>query len=199
MTFKAIIFDCDGTLADTMPAHFISWQNTLKRVGIAMTEDRFYDLGGTPSEDLVAILAEEQNVTIDPAALAHEKELEFLKSIHEIGPVPPVLKVAHDFHGKLPMAVATGAVQMVLDKILTQLNMQNHFDALVTADDVQLCKPHPDVFLEAARLLGVEPADCRVYEDADPGVEAAQRAGMECIDVRDFFTPRRVTAKPSVR
>jgi beta-phosphoglucomutase family hydrolase len=194
VTIKALIFDCDGTLADTMPAHFIAWRQTLNQYGLQMSEDRFYDLGGTPSEEIIAMLAEEQDVSLDPAAVALEKELSFLESIHEIGPVAPVLQVAQEFHGKMPMAVATGAVRMVLDKILRQIDLHEHFDAIVTADDVENGKPSPDVFLEAARRLGIDPAECRVYEDADPGVEAARRAGMECIDVRDFFTPRRITA-----
>jgi HAD superfamily hydrolase (TIGR01509 family) len=110
-----------------------------------------------------------------------------------VQPIRPVLEVVHAHRGRLPLAVATGAVRPICQRILRQIELADAFDALVSAEDVQHHKPAPDIFLEAARRLGVGPERCRVYEDTDPGIEAARRAGMEPVDVRAFYTPRRVT------
>ncbi len=181
---KAIIFDCDGTLADTMPIHYEAWRTTLARYGIDFPEERFYALGGWATEDITALLAEEAGVTLDAAAVSHEKEMEYVHRLDRVRPLAAVAAVARRNRGVLPMAVATGSLRWIATRTLRQLAMLDWFDAIVCADDVDRGKPAPDIFLEAARLLGVPPAECLVYEDTDPGVEAAAAAGMECIDVR---------------
>jgi len=181
---KAIIFDCDGTLADTMPIHYLAWHATLLRYGIDFDEDRFYSMGGIPTARIAAILAEEHGVELDPEAVSHEKELEYLRHLAEARPHPAVEPIAREYRGTLPMAVATGSMRWIAEKTLTHLGMLDWFDAIVCADDVTNPKPAPDIFLEAARRLGVPPTDCLVYEDTDPGVQAAAAAGMECVDVR---------------
>ena len=190
---RALIFDLDGTLADTMPAHFIAWTAALSRYEIPFSEDRFYALGGWPTTKIISVLANELGKSMDVDAFAHEKENEFLNAIAEIGPVPPVVEVVHRERGRLPMAVATSAVRAVGERILWQIGGLEWFDALIYAEDVPRHKPEPDVFLEAARRLKVAPENCCVYEDSDPGIEAARRAGMTWIDVRTLFTPRRIT------
>ena len=189
----AIIFDCDGTLADTMPSHYEAWIEVLARYELEMTEDRFYALGGWPTRKVAELLAREAGRTVDIDQLADEKESLFEKYVHLVQPIGPVLSVVETHRGKLPMAVATGAVLPVCRRILQQIGLHESFDTIVSADDVERHKPAPDVFLEAARRLGVAPELCRVYEDTDPGIEAARRAGMEPVDVREFYTPRRVT------
>ncbi|MEX2187934.1 MAG: HAD-IA family hydrolase [Pirellulales bacterium] len=190
---RALIFDLDGTLADTMPAHFIAWTAALARHGLSLSEDRFYELGGWPTTKIVRLLAEERGMTLDVETFAELKEAEFLRAIGEIGPVPPVMDIVRREHGRTPMAVATSAVRDVAERILRQIDAVDYFDALVVAEDVPRHKPEPDVFLEAARRLGVLPEACCVYEDSEPGIEAARRAGMTWVDVRTLFTPRRVT------
>ncbi|MEX1040402.1 MAG: HAD-IA family hydrolase [Pirellulaceae bacterium] len=192
--FEAIIFDCDGTLADTMPAHYVAWLKVTTQYGLRLDEDRFYSLGGRPSDKILEMLAEEQGIQIDAAAVAIEKEKAFIESMDMVEPIRPVTDVVHQYRGKIPLAVATGAMRWVMDRTLIQIGLEGMFDASVTAEDTYRHKPFPDVFLEAARLLGVEPSKCCVYEDADLGVEAAHQAGMRVIDVRDFHQPRRVTA-----
>ncbi len=192
-SIRGIIFDCDGTLADTMPAHYEAWMVTLKRYGLAMDEDRFYALGGWPTKRVAELLASESGRSVDIEQLAHEKESLFEKTVHRIRPIEPVIDVARRHRGKLPLAVATGAVRPICERILRQIDAHDLFDAIVSSEDVERHKPSPDIFLEAARRLGVSPEHCRVYEDTDPGIEAARRAGMEYIDVRAFYTPRRVT------
>lgn len=193
MAFDALIFDLDGTLADTMPAHYIAWRATMEKYGISFDEDRFYSLGGRPSDKIVELLAAEQGIALDPHTVAIEKEEAFLLEIGEVTPIEPVVELVYEYRGRIPMAVATGAMRYVADLILGHIGLTDHFNAYVTSEDTERHKPDPDVFLEAARRLNVEPENCRVYEDADLGVEAARRAGMEVVDVRTFFTPRRIT------
>lgn len=190
---QAIIFDCDGTLADTMPAHFEAWQDILRRSKLSMSEDRFYALGGWPTRKVAELLIQEAGQPLDAAALSAEKEAEFEKMLHTVLPIEPVVSVARKYRGQLPIAVATGGTRRICTKILSRIGLAETFDAIVCCEDVERHKPHPDIFLEAARRLGISPEHCRVYEDTDPGLEAARRAGMQCIDVRTFHTPRRVT------
>ncbi len=183
----ALIFDCDGTLADTMPAHYVSWLETLKPYGVAFPEDRFWALGGWTAEAIVTRLAGEQGIDLDPARVALEKDLSYEKHLAGVQPIPEVVGVALAHRGRLPMAVATGGTRVFCEKILRQIGVEDWFDAVVCAEDVPTCKPEPEIFLEAARRIGAEPARCVVYEDTDPGVEAARRAGMKWVDVRSLI------------
>ncbi len=189
---KAIIFDCDGTLVDSMPVHFVAWHETMERYGISFSEDRFYSLGGVPSDRIVEMLASEQGITLDVIAVAHEKEQAFLDRIEWLVPIEAVVEIVRQNRGIKPIAVASGGFRSIIQKQLLQIAMHDWFDAVVTAEDTAKHKPEPDVFLEAARRLGTAAEHCVVFEDADLGVEAARRAGMHCIDVRTFFTPRRI-------
>lgn len=184
MTPQALIFDCDGTLADTMPLHWRAWQLVTQRHGLHFTEDRFYSLAGVPSRDILKHLAVEQGNPIDPLALAFEKEEAFLSHLGDVEPIHAVVEIARAHHGKLPMAVASGGVQKIICQLLEKLEIRHLFGAVVTSEFVQRQKPAPDIFLEAARRLNVEPQYCRAYEDADLGMEAIRAAGMEAVDVR---------------
>jgi beta-phosphoglucomutase family hydrolase len=190
---EGILFDCDGTLADTMPSHYEAWRRVLTRYELEMSEDRFYELGGWPTRRVAELLIGESGRTLDAARIAHEKEALFHDLLDQVRPIEPVIAVARRYRGRLPLAVATGAVRGVCQRILRHIGVDGWFDSIVSSEDVERHKPAPDVFLEAARRIGVAPERCRVYEDTDPGIEAARRAGMEYIDVRAFFTPRRVT------
>lgn len=183
----------DGTLADTMPSHYEAWSVILQRYGLEMSEDRFYALGGWPTERVADLLISESGRTLDALQISVEKEALFAESLHLVRPIEHTTSVALKHRGSIPLAVATGATRDICELILKQLDIYDWFDAVVCADEVERHKPNPDVFLEAARRLGVEPQHCVVYEDTDPGLEAARRAGMAHIDVRTFYTPRRVT------
>jgi beta-phosphoglucomutase family hydrolase len=189
----AIIFDCDGTLADTMPWHYEAWSTILARYDLEMSEDRFYALGGWPTRRVAELLIAECGRSIDAERVSSEKESLFHEMLPRVRPIEPVVEVVRAWRGRLPLAVATGAARPICEKILHQIGVPGWFDTIVSAEDVERHKPSPDIFLEAARRLGVEPSRCRVYEDTDPGLEAARRAGMEYIDVRGLHTPRRVT------
>jgi beta-phosphoglucomutase family hydrolase len=184
---KGLIFDCDGTLADTMPLHWQAWQMITRKYQIRFPEDRFYSLGGVPSRDILRMLSQEQGIALDPFAVSREKESEYLKSLHLVGPIQVVVNVAREHQGRLPMAVASGGNKPVIEKVLTHLGIRQLFDAVVTSEDVKHQKPAPDIFLEAARQIGVHPRQCRAYEDTDLGLSAIRAAGMEAVDVRSLL------------
>ena len=184
MTIRGLIFDCDGTLADTMPLHWQAWSQVTSRHGIHFPEDRFYSLGGVPSRDILKMLRDEQGLGIDPLAVAKEKELAYLEMMHQVGPIHEVVTIAREHQGKLPMAVASGGNKPIIEKVLVHLGIRELFAAVVTSEDVVNQKPAPDIFLKAARLIGVPPQFCRAYEDTDLGMTAIRSAGMAAIDVR---------------
>jgi beta-phosphoglucomutase family hydrolase len=191
MTIQGIIFDCDGTLADTMPLHWKAWQTIAQRHRFSFTEERFYALGGVPSRDILSMLREEQGVAIDHFAVAKEKEAEYLPLIAEAKPIQAVVDIACQSFGKLPLAVASGGSKHIIEKVLIHLGIRHLFQAVVTNEDVQNQKPAPDIFLEAARRIGVPPGFCRGYEDTDLGMQAIRAAGMEAVDVRDLIAVRK--------
>ncbi|MEY2410533.1 MAG: hypothetical protein QOF48_3203 [Verrucomicrobiota bacterium] len=184
---QALIFDCDGTLADTMPLHWRAWKQVTARHGVHFTEDRFYALGGVPSRHILAMLRDEQQLGIDPLAVAKEKENAYLELMGHVGPIEKIVAIARENHGRLPMAVASGGTRHVIESVLAHLKIREWFAAVVTSEDVVHQKPAPDIFLEAARRLGVLPAHCRAYEDTDLGMTSIRAAGMEAIDVRDLL------------
>ena len=190
MTIKGLIFDCDGTLVDSMPLHWRAWQMITERHGLEFSEERFYALGGVPSRDILAMLREEQGLTIDPLAVAKEKEAAYLAIFQEVEPIHTVIEIARAHQGKLPMAVASGGTHKVIERVLTNLGIRDLFDTVVTSEDVNHQKPAPDIFLEAARRIGVPPQCCRAYEDTDLGLQAIRAAGMEAVDVRELLAAK---------
>jgi beta-phosphoglucomutase family hydrolase len=188
---RGIIFDCDGTLADTMPLHWRAWQAIAKRHNFHFPEDRFYSLGGVPSRDILKMLGEEQRIALDHLAVAREKEAEYLPLIAQVEPINTVVGVAREHFGKIPMAVASGGTQSIIEQVLEHLGIRKMFAAVVTSEDVVNQKPAPDIFLEAARRIGVAPQFCRAYEDTDLGMQAIRAAGMEAVDVRELRSVRK--------
>jgi len=193
-----LIFDCDGTLADTMPLHWQAWQMITSRHGVVFPEARFYALGGVPSRHILQMLREEQRLAIDPIAVSREKEEEYLKLMAQIGPIHEVVEIAKDHAGKLPMAVASGGTKPVIEKVLRHLNIRALFAAVVTSEDVVHQKPSPDIFLEAARRLQVPPKQCRAYEDTDIGLTAIRAAAMDAVDVRTLLKLRQENSRNAV-
>jgi len=182
--FKAIIFDCDGTLADTMPTHVKAWVASYKSFGIDIAEQPFYDMGGMNNQRIIETLNTQFGYTMDFDAMQEAKEGRYLEMLHTITEVKAVADIARAYHGKVPIAVASSGMSRVVSQTLAQIGLSALFDVIVTADDVEHAKPAPDIFLLAAERLGVAPADCIIYEDGDPGLEAARRANMRAVDVR---------------
>ena len=181
-----LIFDCDGTLVDTMPLHWQAWNSVCKRHGIVFPEERFYALGGVPSVKILHMLKDEQGLDMDPVAVSREKEEAYIPLMPEAKLIEPIAAIARDAQGRLPMAVATGGRAKYIKPLLESVGILDWFGAVVTADDVENHKPAPDTFLKAAALIGVPAEECRAYEDTDLGMEAIRAAGMEAVDVREI-------------
>ncbi|HEV2207205.1 MAG TPA: HAD-IA family hydrolase [Verrucomicrobiae bacterium] len=187
---RGLIFDCDGTLADTMPLHWRAWQAITNRYGIHLPVERFYALGGVPSRDILKLLSAEQGLALDHLAVAHEKEAEYLPLIAQVEPINAVVGVARENFGRIPMAVASGGTHKLIGQVLEHLGIAHLFQTIVASEDVQRQKPAPDIFLEAARRIGVPPQFCRAYEDTELGLRAIRAAGMEAVDVRELLLKR---------
>jgi len=192
--FEAVIFDCDGTLIDSMPAHFEAWCEALTLHGAngVLKEDVFYAMGGRPTKDIVVELNDEYGLRLDPASVALSKREAFLKKLHTLELIDEVADFARSLRGRVPMAIATGGSRYVIEKTLQAVGVSDWFDEVVTADEVKIGKPAPDVFLLAAKMLGVSPVKCLALEDAPAGIMAAQCAGMSVVAVPsplDFVRP----------
>ena len=189
-TPQGLIFDCDGTLVDTMPLHWRAWQVIARRHNFVFSKDQFYALGGVPSRDIAKRLGREQGIALDALAIAEEKATEYLALTDQIEPIETIVRIAREHHGKIPMAVATGGSRRVTQHVLERTELRHLFKAVVTHEDIVNQKPAPDIFLEAARRLGVPPQHCRAYEDTDLGMQAIRAAGMEAVDVRELLARR---------
>jgi beta-phosphoglucomutase family hydrolase len=184
--FDGYIFDCDGTLADTMPLHFRAWTRIVAELGGSFPEELFYQTGGKPTTQILEMLRDEHGLRVDDVQkLAQRKEEYFLELIHEVKPIEAVVKIARRWSGIKPLAVASGGFHRQIELTLDALGIRSLFTAVVCVEDYARAKPFPDPFLEAARRLKVPPADCVVFEDSLLGVEAAAAAGMQCV-----FVPR---------
>jgi beta-phosphoglucomutase family hydrolase len=185
--FAGAIFDCDGTLADTMPLHYEAWRQCLKNHSVDFSEELFYELGGVPSPEIVRILNRRFGCSLEPEATADEKEELYVHLLPHAQPIPCVVQLVHEYAGHIPLAVASGGFRRIIERTLDGLGLRSYFQVIATAEDVVHGKPAPDVFLLAAEQLGVDPGQCVAYEDSPLGLEAAHRAGMTGIDVRSLI------------
>jgi len=184
---KGLVFDCDGTLADTMPLHFIAWMEASKRHGFPFDEVVFQSMAGMPALKIIATIAREHGLVLDPLAVAADKEAGFVRLIPQVEPIDPVVQVVKRCFGKLPMALGTGGTREIAWKTIDAAGLRRYFDILVSSQDVSRHKPEPDTFLQCAERMGIAPEHCQVFEDADLGLEAARRAGMIPCDVRPWI------------
>ena len=185
---EGLIFDCDGTIVDTMPIHYAAWCSTTAKHGLVFSEERFYALGGVSPFKVLQMLSEEQGVEIDSDAVTYQKEAKYMELIGNAKEIPEVMHIVRNNHGKLPMAVASGGTHETVEGILQQCGIRHYFDAIVTSQDVDNPKPAPDTFLEAPSRINVAPEKCRAYEDADMGMKAILAAGMAAVAVREMLT-----------
>ncbi len=184
---RGLIFDIDGTISDTMPIHFKAYQQTAAEYGFEITAEVYFKLSGIPAYQTSAILKDKFQKDFDPQEFADRKELNFLSNIHLADPILPVVKIIKEYSGKLPMACGTGGTRFYALKTLELAGVRDHFEHVVTAEDVVNHKPHPDTFLKAAELIGVAPEYCQVFEDSKLGLQAAKAAGMMATDVTPFY------------
>jgi beta-phosphoglucomutase family hydrolase len=184
---KALIFDLDGTLADTMPVHFLAYKNILAEYGIHFTPELFAKLAGIPAVGTIEKLNEWFGTKMNAEEVGHFKEREYEKIMYKMKPIIPVVELAKKYHGVLPMAVGTGGYRRLAWKTMDILGLDKYFDILVSTEDVARPKPFPDTFLKCAELMGVDPAICEVFEDAQLGIQAAKAAGMMATLVTDYY------------
>lgn len=183
--FKAIIFDMDGTLIDSMAAHIGAWEATCEAFGYPFDRDFHYSLGGVPSEATVHLMNQRYGMTHSANEVAHAKKLAFEKQ----SLVPPLiqdtLSIFNHYKNQMPIAVGTGADREHAIFVLNHHGILPQLSTLVTADDVHKGKPNPETFLRAALEMGIEPEKCVVFEDTEMGKQAALDGGMACIMVEN--------------
>jgi len=184
---RGLIFDCDGTLADTMPFHMEGWRRAFADARVDVPEPWLDALRGTPERQVVVLANDRFGLALDPDAILATKHLVYRRLLSRVQPLEPVVALVRAHWGRLPMAVASGATREDVYTVLARLGLTDAFAAVLTADDEIEHKPSPEIFLEAARRIGVEPAACQVFEDGDIGLEAARRAGMTATDVRPYI------------
>lgn len=182
-SFGAYLFDLDGTIADSMPVHLISWQQAVREHGGEFPEDLFWAWGGIPLPRTVEMLNERFGYHLSPPEVVHRKEQLYLQMLDRVHPIASVAAHIQAQHGRIPLAVVSGSPRLTIDRTLAALHLEHCFQAIVAAEDYTRGKPDPEPFLTAARKLNVMPADCLVFEDAEAGIQAAEAAGMTWVRV----------------
>jgi len=179
--FQAYLFDCDGTIADSMPLHYIAWKKALGEWGCEFDEALFYSWGGKPVDEIISTLNQMNGLAMPVEELGVRKEGLYFDQLPQLKAVPEVLEHIEAQHGRIPFAVVSGGRRNSVVSSLTALHLLDKFEAIVGAEDYEKSKPAPDPFLIAAARLGVAPKDCLVFEDTDLGIQAATAAGMASV------------------
>jgi HAD superfamily hydrolase (TIGR01509 family) len=188
--FRAYLFDCDGTVVDSMPLHYMAWTKALRPWGATFDEKLFYQWGGKPPLEIVADLNKMQGLHMPVAEVAEQKENFYFELLPQIKPVPEVLEVIEANRGRIPFAVVSGSTRESVIKSLTAVHLLECFEVLVGSDDYTRGKPAPDAYLTAAARLGIAPKDCLVFEDTAMGIDSATAAGMASVRVSSPFERR---------
>lgn len=181
--FKAYLFDCDGTIVDSMPLHYVAWKKVLGEWKCEFDEDLFYSWGGMPVLEIIATLNKLHGLEMPVEAVAKQKESLYYEILPQLTAVPEVLEHIEDQHGQIPFAVVSGSTRQSVTASLTVLNLLDRFDTLVCAGEYKKSKPDPEGYLLAAEKLGVAPEDCLVFEDTEMGIQAATAGGMASVRV----------------
>jgi HAD superfamily hydrolase (TIGR01509 family) len=182
-SFKAYLFDCDGTIADSMPLHYIAWSKALAEWNCEFSEELFYAWGGMPVAKIIATLNKKYGLSMPVDEVSRRKERYYLENLSRLKAVPEVMEHIEASHGRIPLAVVSGSTRESVTASLEALKLLDRFDTLVCAGDYLRSKPDPEAFLIAAARLGIAAESCLVFEDTDMGIQAAAAAGMASVKV----------------
>ncbi len=181
--FHAYLFDCDGTIADSMPLHYIAWKQALGEWGCEFPEETFYAWGGLPVTEIISTLNREQGLAMPVETVGHRKESLYYELLPKLTAVPEVLEQIESAHGRIPFAVVSGSTRESVKASLEAMGLADKFDVMVCAGEYSRAKPDPEPYLLAAERLGVAPEKCLVFEDTDMGIQAATAAGMQSVRI----------------
>ncbi len=181
--FSAYLFDCDGTIADSMPLHYVAWKKALGEWNCEFEEAFFYSMGGMPIVEIISTLNKRHGLSMPVAAVAHRKESLYYEMLPQLRVVPEVLEHIEDQHGRIPFAVVSGSTRDSVTASLGMLKLLDRFETMVCAGEYEKGKPDPEAFLLAASRLGVAARNCLVFEDTEMGIQAATAAGMASVKV----------------
>jgi HAD superfamily hydrolase (TIGR01509 family) len=195
--FRAYLFDCDGTIADSMPLHYIAWTEALAEWNCPFDETLFYAWGGKPPVEIIATLNEMHGLHMPIETVAERKEVLYYALLPQLKPVPEVLEHIDARQGQIPFAVVSGSTRRSIVKTLTAVQLLDRFDILVGSEDYPRSKPAPDAFLVAAERVNIAPKDCLVFEDTEMGIQAAAAAGMASVRIPSPLERRNGTALAS--
>jgi beta-phosphoglucomutase family hydrolase len=186
--FSALLFDFDGTVADTMGVHYTAWNEALKVYGLTLTVEQHHGWGGIPTREIVQLLSDLHGVKLSADEISKYKQAHYLDSLNGVKEIIPVMEIVRANHEngarRLPTAIVSGSRRNQVQTTMEYLKLEQYFDVLVCAEDYVNGKPAPDCFLQAAKQLNVDPSDCLVFEDADLGLKGARAAGMACLRVK---------------
>ena len=181
--FHAYLFDCDGTIADSMPLHYVAWRDALAVWNCSFSEELFYSWAGLPVAKIISLLNQKHGLNMPVEEVERRKEELYLESLPNLKAVPEVLEHIELQYGRIPLAVVSGSTRESVSASLRSLRLLDKFETLVCAGDYEKGKPDPEAFLTAAARLNVQPESCLVFEDGELGIEAAKAAGMASVKV----------------
>jgi len=182
-SFGAYLFDCDGTIVDSMPLHYIAWKKALGEWGCEFDEQLFYSWGGVPIVEIVSLLNKKRGLNMPAESVAARKENLYYELLPQLQAIPEVVEHIDSHHGRIPFAVVSGSTRDSVTASLGTVKLLDKFDTLVCAGEYKKSKPDPEAFLLAAANLGVAPDQCLVFEDTEMGIQAAVAAGMPWVKV----------------
>ncbi|MFA8433169.1 MAG: HAD family hydrolase [Marinifilaceae bacterium] len=185
---RALIFDLDGTLANTIPMHYLAWTKAAQIHNFEFSKELFLECTGLPTYKIVEVLNQNYNLQLDPYHFSRLKEDFFRENMKDIQPIQPIVELIYRYHKILPMAVGTGGKKSIAIRTMEVLGLDQYISILVSSEDVKNHKPAPDTFLKCAELLEVPPQYCQVFEDGERGIQAAKNARMMVTDVRKFYS-----------
>lgn len=183
---KGLIFDLDGTLADTMPLHLEAWNEVGKPYGLQLSQEDHLRYAGMPTLHITELLAKQNGISLDARKFVEAKEILFSEvKLPQVKPIAPVAAFLYELQEKMPMAIGTGSTMDIATKLVQFLDVAKYVKTIVSADDVEKHKPAPDTFLACAERIGISPENCLVFEDAQLGMEAAKAGGMQAINIME--------------